>query len=326
MIQKNFLSNIWQKIKISNFIGPVIIPVFLLIIMLILKPNYLSGTNINMITKVLTITTLIGFAQMITIATGGLNLSIGAIGALSAIIAGGAMDVYGVPAFLALIIGIAVGIICGGINGLLIYRAGGVDAAFFLITLATASLFQGINLTITSGNPFYGIDPNFFKYGDTEILGIPLSFFHMLGISILIALLFGRLSIGRQILAYGANNKASQIYGVSKFRVVITSNILSGGVAAIAGMVALIRVQTAQPNMGSDWLLLSFAAPLIGGTKLSGGKVNVFGCILGALALTIISNGLVHLAVNVLWNTLIYGSVILLSVMLGRISLNKDEQ
>ncbi len=71
--------------------------------------------------------------------------------------------------------------------------------------------------------------------------------------------------------------------------------------------------------MGADWMLLSFAAPLIGGTKLTGGRVNVFGCLLGAIALTIIANGLVHLAVDVFWNMLIYGSVILFSVMIDQI-------
>ncbi len=311
--------NLLSRLNKSSNLGPFGIVFVLMFVMIILKPNYLSGTNIYMLTKVLTITALIGFSQMIIIATGGLNISVGAIGALSAVIAGGAMDRMGVPAINAVFIGLIVGSLCGVVNGLLIYRAGGVGTAYFLTTLATASLFQGINLTITSGTPFYDIDPVFLKFGDTEIFGIPLSFFIMIVIGILIALMFERMTIGRQILAYGANPKASEIYGISKFRVVILSNVFAGLIAAFAGMIAMIRIQAAQPNMGSEWMLLSFAAPLIGGTKLAGGKINVIGCFLGALALTIISNGLVHLAIDVFWNTLIYGCVILLAVMMDRL-------
>ncbi len=310
-----------SQVKESGILSPLIIVAILLTVMLILKPNYLAATNVFVLVKVLTITAMVGFSQMIIMAIGGLNISVGAIGALSAIIAGGAMDRLGVPAFPALIIGILVGVACGVVNGLLIYRAGGVGPAFFLITLATASLFQGINLTITSGNPYYGIDSKFMAYGDTQLFGLPLSFFYMLLVGLLIWFMFSKLAIGRQFLAFGANPKAAELYGISKFRVVLYASIIAALVAAIAGMIAMIRIKTAQPNMGSDWMLLSFAAPLIGGTKLNGGKVNVAGCLLGAIALTIISNGLVHLAVDVFWNTLIYGTVILLSVMVDQFNL-----
>lgn len=313
--------NIKAEIKKSGILSPLIIVLLLLTVMLILKPNYLSATNRFMLTKVLTITALVGFSQMIIMAIGGLNISVGAIGALSAIVAGGAMDQFGVPAAPAVLIGFSVGALCGAVNGLLIYRAGGVGPAFFLITLATASLFQGINLTITSGNPYYGIDPRFIAYGDTELFGIPLSFFYMIIVAILISIMFSKLTIGRQFLAYGGNPKASEIYGISKFRVVMYASVIAALIASLAGMTAMIRIKTAQPNMGAEWMLVSFAAPLIGGSKLTGGKINVAGCLLGAVALTIISNGLVHLAVDVFWNTLIYGSVILLSVMIDQLHL-----
>jgi len=313
------LKNVLNKIQGSGILSPLFIVSGLLTVMLILKPNYLSKTNIYMLTKVLTITALVGFSQMIIMSIGGLNISVGAIGALSAVIAGGAMDRLGVPALPALFIGLSVGFIAGCVNGLLIYRAGGVGPAFFLITLATASLFQGINLVITSGNPYYELDPIFLRFGDTLIFGLPISFFYMLIVGIFLTVMFSKLALGRQFLAFGANPKASELYGISKFRVVFSASILAALIASLAGMIAMIRIKTAQPNMGADWMLLSFAAPLIGGTKLTGGRVNVLGCLLGAIALTIIANGLVHLAVDVFWNMLIYGSVILLSVMADQI-------
>lgn len=297
----------------------VVIVIFLLSIMIVLKQNYLSKENIYQLTKVLTVTALIGFSQMICIASGGLNVSVGATGALCAILAGGAMEVYDLSAGWALLLGVSGGAICGLFNGLLIYRAGGIGVAFFLTTLATMSVFQGLNYTITSGRPFYGIKPEFLAIGDTNILGLPSSFFIMLLVATILIFMFQKLVIGRQILAFGANSKSAELYGVSKFKVVVISSIIAGVLAAVAGLMALIRIEAAQPSMGSDWMLLSFAATLIGGTRLSGGKVNVIGVIVGAAALTIINNSLIHLQVNVYWNALIYGLVILLASSMDRI-------
>ncbi len=313
------MSSVLHRAARLRVTGPMVMMLGLLGLMTALTTNYLSGPNILMVVKVFTVTGLIGCSQMIILAAGGLNISVGAVGALSAIIAGGAMDRFGAPPYLSLLLGLTVGMLCGLLNGALIYRLGGVSSAFFLITLATASLYQGINLTITSGTPFYGIDPGFFRFGDYTLFGLPLSFYYMVFIYLFVGHLFSRLSIGRQILAFGANPRAAEIYGISKLRVVVFANVAASLIAAFAGMIALIRIKTAQPNMGADWMLLSFAAPLIGGTKLTGGTVNVLGCALGALSLTIISNGLVHLGVDVFWNTFIYGTVILLTVLFERL-------
>jgi len=313
------LSSVWREAKASSMFSSVVIVIVLLTVMLILKPNYLSGPNVYALAKVLTVTTLIGFSQMISISSGGLNVSVGAMGALCAILAGGAMEVLDVSAGTAFAIGIAAGAVCGLVNGLLIYRAGGVGVAFFLTTLATMSLFQGINYTITSGNPFYGIKPEFIAIGETKILGLPSSFFIMLFVAAVLAFMFKKMIVGRQILAYGANSKSSTLYGISKFKVVLISNLIAGIIAAIAAMMTLIRIEVAQPSMGSDWMLLSFAATLIGGTRLAGGKVNVYGVIMGAFALTIINNALVHLNADVYWNKLIYGIVILLACTIDRL-------
>lgn len=317
------IEKVWNQLSKSSLFGALIINLVLLGVMMIIKPTYLSGKNIYALATVLSVTAVIGFSQMIIIASGGLNLSIGSIGAVSAVIAGWAMTSAGFPWWFGVLLCIATGIICGVINGLLIYRAGGVGVAFFLTTLATASIFQGLNLTITKGNPFYGpggkMDEAFLAVGTTKIFGLPSSFLIMSAIAILLLIMFGKITIGRQILAFGANHKAAELYGVSKFTTVLLSNIISGVLASIAGILAMIRIEAAQPNMGADWLLMSFAAPLIGGTLLSGGKVNVIGAILGAIALTIISNALIHLKVDIYWNKFIYGIIILLAVGIDRL-------
>ncbi len=307
----------------SQLFGSLVISVSLLIVMLIIKPNYLSAKNIYALATVLAVTAIIGFSQMVIIATGGLNLSIGSIGALSAVIAGWAMTNAGISWPIAILLSLLTGLACGLVNGLLIFRAGGINVSFFLTTLATSSVFMGLNLTITRGNPFYGpggsMPKGLLALGTTKIFGLPSSFYIMVIIAIALFFLFVKLSQGRQILAYGANHKAAELYGVSKFRVVLAANLLSGLLASVAGVLALIRIEAAQPNMGTEWLLMSFAAPLIGGSLLNGGRINVIGAILGAVALTIISNGLIHLKVDTYWSTLIYGIIILVAVTIDRL-------
>lgn len=314
---------IGHKILKSSTFSSALIVIALLVCMLIIKPNYLSPGSIMAIAKVLAVTALVGFSQMVIISCNGLNISIGTTGALSAVIAGWAMTAAGAPWYMGILLGLLMGVVCGVINGLLIYRAGGVGVAFFLTTLATSSVFAGINLMITSGNPFYGPDGSFDKaflaVGNTAILGLPSSFFIMTGVAILLAFMYRKTKIGRQILAFGASDKAAGLYGVSKFKVVLLACIIASVIAALAGLLAMMRIEAAQPNMGGDWMLISFAAPLIGGTRNTGGKVNVFGAILGALAITIINNALIQLKVDVYWNQLIYGIIILIAVTMDKV-------
>ena len=322
-MKKESSSGLFKKFTAAPFFGSVVIVAVMLIVMTILKPNYLSPNNILILSKVLAVTAAIGFSQMVIIACGGLNLSIGSTGALSAVICGLVMTKAEMPWGVALFFGLLTGLICGLINGLLIYHAGGVGVAFFLTTLATTSVYQGLMMTITQGNPFYGpggkYPKAFLAVGNTKILGLPTSLWIVIVIAVILAYFFSKMPLGRRILAFGANNKAAELYGVSKFEVVLVANIIAGLLASVAGLLAMIRIEAAQPGMGSDWMLMSFAAPLIGGTRNEGGKVSLLGAVLGAFALTIITNALVHLRVDVYWNELIYGIIIILAITLDRI-------
>lgn len=308
-----------DKLKKSSGFSVSIIIVFMMFVMCILKPNYLSADNISALLKVLAVTTLVGVSQMISISSGGMNVSIGSTGALAAIFSGLLMQNHNMPVLLSIVIGMFVGIMCGIVNGLLIYRNGGVGVASFLTTLATNSVFTGIIYMVTTGHGVSKIPAGFVAIGNSKLGPIPTSVFIVAIIITVIYLMFRYTSIGRQILAFGANPKAAELYGISRFKTIVLVNVLASILAAIAGMLVVMRVGTAQPDIGSDWMLRSFAAPLIGGTRQAGGKVVVFGVVLGALILTIIENALVHLGVNVYWTQLINGVVILVIMALDRV-------
>lgn len=309
----------FKKIRKSNAFSVSIIILCMIAVMCVLKRNYLSGDNISALLKVLAVTTLVGVSQMISIASGGMNVSIGATGAMSAILCGLMMQNAGVPVPIAIVLGILIGAACGIVNGLLIYRNGGVGVASFLTTLATNSVFTGIIYMITTGHGVSRIPHTFVAIGNSKIGPVPTSIIIMLVILTLVYILFRYTCLGRQILAFGANPKAAELYGISRFKTILLVNVIASIIAAIAGLLVVMRVGTAQPDIGSDWMLQSFAAPLIGGTRQAGGKVVVFGVILGALVLTIIQNALVHLGVDVYWTQLINGIVIIVIMALDRL-------
>lgn len=309
----------FKKIRKSNAFSVSIIILCMILGMCVIKRNYLSADNISALLKVLAVTALVGTSQMISIASGGMNVSIGATGAMSAIFSGLLMQNAGVPVALSILSGLLTGAVCGVINGLLIFRNGGVGVASFLTTLATNSVFTGIIYMITTGHGVSKIPRAFIAIGNTKLGAVPTSVVIMLVILTLVYIMFRYTSPGRQILAFGANPKAAELYGISRFRTILLVNILASVIAAVAGMLVVMRVGTAQPDIGSDWMLKSFAAPLIGGTRQAGGKVVVFGVILGALVLTIIENALVHLSVDVYWTELINGVVIIVIMALDRV-------
>ena len=304
----------------STMVNAIIVVAVLLAIMCCLKPSFLSLDNFMNMSTVLAVNATVAFSMMVIVGMGGMNISVGTTGAMCAVLAGYAMESLGASTPVALLIGIGSGLLAGLVNGLLVCRFGGAGVAFFLVTLATSYMYKGIVLVVTEGMPVYKINSSFLRLGSTRLFGmVPLSFVYMIILALFSWFLFSKMKIGRQMLAFGANYKAAKLYGVSNFKVVIYGCMLAGFFSAVGGMLGMIRVMTAQPNMGSDWMLMAFAATLIGGTSLSGGRINVIGTILGAFAMVIIDNALVYLMVDTYWTQLIYGFLILASVLLEEI-------
>lgn len=289
------------------------------LLFLLLRPDFFSGDNITVLIRSFTITATVGIAQMVIIGVGGMNLSIGAIGGLSGVVCGGMMDAVGAPVWLSVIAALLTGAACGTVNGWLIGQFGSTGVASFIVTLATSSLFMGINLGLTQANPYYDLPESFIKIGKGSTFGISNLLLLLCVIAVIVALMFSFTGIGKRILSIGGNAHAARLSGISIKAVVLKANIISGIIAAGAAIMLTARMGSAQPTAGSDWMLFSFAAPIIGGTSLSGGKVSTFGAILGAILLTEITNGLVHLNVDVYYTTLIQGLVIFAAVSIDRI-------
>jgi len=307
-----------RKLSSSDSLSVLGIIVAILLGILIFKPNYLSGDNVFSLLRVLAVTAVVGLSQMIVMATGGMNVAIGAVGGLCAVLLGVFVDWLGLDPIASVAMVVAAGLVCGLVNGFITLRCGGVGVASFLATLATASVFAGVKLSITRGKPIYGLPPRFPALGELSVAGIPFLSFVMIGVALLCFAFFRFSKTGRQLLAFGGNGKAAELYGVSKTRVILVAHVLGCLLAALAGMMTVARIQAAQTNIGADWMLASMAAPLLGGVRASGGKVNILGTILGAVVLAVIANALIHFKVDIYWNELINGLVILAVAAINR--------
>lgn len=281
--------------------------------------GFTSDFNLFALLRFAAIQITIGFAQMVALSIGDMNLSVGAIGGTAGMFAGWVMQSLGMPPEVAVLLALAVGLLLGFGNALLINWT---RLNSFIVTLATASLITGGMLIVTHARPFSQLPDSFTSFSEVAIGGFPVSplVLVMLVVGAALFVLYRNLSLGREMLAVGANRRAARMSGLSVDRVVLLSHGLSGALAAIAGVMAVAADHTASPGLGSDWLLASFVSPAIGGTLLSGGLVSVPGTILGGVLLGTISSGLLLMNIDNFWITVFLGVVLLLAVGLDRLT------
>lgn len=283
----------------------------------LLRPDFLSPYNVFVLLDTVALAVLIALGQMLVIALGQMNLSLGSIGGLVAVGFAGAMQVGHVPPGLALVGGLALGLGCGLVNGLLTVRAG---ISSFIVTLATLAAFKGINLGLTQAQPLYDIPASVKNAGTASLAGpVPLLLVPAAIAVVFAWILLNRLPLGRQILAVGGNPGAAALAGISVERATLAAHALSGLLAGAAGMLAVARLAVGQPTIGDDWLIPSFTAPVIGGAVLAGGHVSVAGTVWGVIVVALITQSLVLFQVDPYYVQFLLGLLILSAVGANRL-------
>lgn len=312
MAKKDYFRSI---LTTGNF-GLFIAALALFLVLSFASENFLSAYNMYTLGRTLSLYAFIGLAQGIVLVVGDMNLSVGAIGGLATITAGYLMDIHEMNGTVAVAAALVVGIACGAINGVITAKFG-INA--FIVTLANMFVFTGINFGLTQGYSFVNIPLSFTTIGKGRIAGIPfLIIFTVLAFIVLF--LFFRFTIaGRRILAVGENLEAAKFSGINSSNIKILSHTLSGFVAALAAVLYVSRMGTAPPVTGQNWLIISFAVAIIGGTSLNGGLITAFGLMLGAGIMVMIKNGLVMVGTNVYWEQAFLGMLILVAVGIDRI-------
>jgi len=306
-----------RKYLDQDWFGPFVVTVLAILIVGALRPSFLSPFNIQILLLAISVNALVAFSQMVIIAIGQMNLSVGAIGGLAAISFAGMMEVWGLPWPAAAALSLGIGLFAGLANGLLCAYTG---ISAFVITLATLSVFKGINLGITEAQPFYDV-PEVVKWlGNATMVGpIPWLVVPFALAAIILWYLLFRLPLGRSVLAIGGNTHAAELSGISVPKIVVFAHSVSGLLAAMAGVMLVARLQLGQPSIGDDWLILSFAAPIIGGAILTGGRVSVGGTCCGVAIVAIITQVLVLFNIDPFLVQVVLGVLILWAVGVNRI-------
>jgi ribose transport system permease protein len=293
-------------------IGILIALVVLCAAITLLAPHFLSGYNLTVVTRQASFVGLIALGQTLVLLLGGIDLSVGANSALSAVVGALFLTVYGVHPYLVIPLTMVFGLLLGLVNGAVI---AGMRLSPFIVTLATWEIFAGMNLVITEGYPVRPLGPEFSWFGQASLLGIPIPVLAFLLAAIVLIWVLGYTRFGRNIYSIGGNRAAATLVGIRVVRVETLVYGISGMLAALAGILYASRMDSAQPSVGEGWLMPAITAAIIGGTSLSGGQGTIIGTVLGTLLMAALSNGMSLLNVSGFWERVVVGGVVLVAVL-----------
>jgi len=291
--------------------GTVLGLLFLCLVLWILTPYFLTISNILNILEQSSINAIIAVGMTFVIITAGIDLSVGSILAFSGVVLASTLNA-GVPLPLALAAGLAVGSLCGLVNGFLVSLG---KLPPFIVTLGMMSIARGGALLFTSGRPISGFAEGFRWLATGKLLYIPMPFIIMIIIYIVAHILLTRTKFGRYTYAIGGNEEATRLSGVNvRFHKTMVY-VLSGLTSAFAAILLTARLNSAQPIAGIMYELDAIAATVIGGTSLMGGEGTLGGTLIGALIMGVLRNGLNILGISSFLQQIIIGSVIILAVL-----------
>lgn len=312
-----------NTMKYMSELTTVIALIILMAVITIINSNFLTANNLLNLLLQVTSNALIAFGMTFVILTGGIDLSVGSILALSSALTAGLLG-SGMPVTLAILISLILGCILGMMNGLLISYG---KLAPFIVTLATMTIFRGATLVYTNGNPITkGLSDTFlFQFlGQGYIVGIPFPVIIMFIVFIVLYVLLHKTAFGKSVYAIGGNEKAAYISGVKLNKVKIIIYSISGIMASISGLIITSRLSSAQPTAGTSYEMDAIAAVVLGGTSLSGGKGRILGTLIGALIIGVLNNGLNIIGVSAFWQQVVKGVVILIAVLIDRFKVVKQ--
>lgn len=302
-------STLKQALKKSGReLGTMAALICIVIIFSIIDPIYLSSGNLLDIVQQSTINGLLALGITFVIITGGIDLSVGSVMAIVIVSVGKCMTDFGVNPVLATLLGIALGLGLGLINGLMVTK---FKLQPFIATLATMSVYRGIAFIVTGGWPVLNMPAEFRQMLDGSLFdSIPISIFILFGFAALGHILLRYVTFGTYVYAIGGNEEATKLSGVNVDWNKTLTYCLCGVGAALAGMVMLARLGTGEPAAGQGYELNAIAAAAIGGTSLAGGRGSIIGTLLGTLLLSALRVGLVVTGVDAFWQYIATGSII----------------
>lgn len=306
-------ARIWPRLlhhgrELGTFAGLLV----LCLALWIATPNFATTSNLVNVVEQSTIIGTIAVGMTFVILTGGIDLSVGSLVALSGIAFGTAIEAH-LPLAVAVAIGLGAGFVCGAINGVLI-TVGRLPP--FIATLGMMSVARGTALIISDGRPISGFSASFRDLATGHVLGIPAPVILMVALYIVAHLVLRRTILGRYTYAIGGNEEATALSGVNVRLYKTAVYAISGVLSAVTSLLLVARLDSAQPIAGINYELDAIAAVVIGGASLLGGSGSVTGTLIGALIMSVLRNGLNLLGVSSYVQQIAIGAVIVIAVLI----------
>ncbi|MFC0201633.1 ABC transporter permease [Paracoccus rhizosphaerae] len=283
----------------------------------IISPYFMTAYNLSVIARGVAFVGLVTIAQSSLMILGELDLSLGTIGGLCGVVSGMLMVQAGLPWGVALVLALMLGMALGLLNGFLVTALG---LHSLVLTIGTAGIYGGAILVLTKGVAITGIPEGIQFLGRGDVLGMPVPFLIMLLVLAVALFLTTRTPIGRYMYAIGNNAAAARMLGIRVDRIRLLVFTLAGGLAALAGMLMVARLGTAQPSIGQAWVLAPIAASVIGGVATTGGVGSPLGAIFGAGIIAIIENIIVLFGVSPYWQGVVSGAIVVLAISFDALS------
>jgi ribose transport system permease protein len=281
------------------------------------ETGFLTNANIENLLTSVSILWVASMGMTFVVLTGGIDLSVGALVALSGLVLSKLYSGAGLSSWLAVVLTLLVGLAIGaGVNGLLI---GGAGLSFFVVTLGTASLYQG-SVSIWSGTKTTYIDSSFVDWvGFGKVAGIDAPILVMVVFFLLAFVVLRWTYFGRDVYAVGGNVEAARLSGINVTGTLVAVYAIAGFAATVAGVIQAGRLGASSPIVGSDIPLSAAAAVLLGGTSFTGGVGGVTGTAVGVLFIGTLQNGLAIRGVSSFWQQVVTGVILVLAVGIDRI-------
>lgn len=287
--------------------------IILVIVFSVASSNFFQFSNLVGILVSTAVIGVLALGATFVIITGGIDLALGTVMTFSSVMVGVIITFWGLPVPLGIVGGVLAGALCGFISGLMVAK---MNIPPFIATLAIMMITKGLSLVITGAKPIYfNDDPIFAKIAMGKMIpGIPNTIIIFLLLGVIASIILTKTIIGRYNFALGSNEEATRLSGVNTVKWKIVIYTITGIFSGIAGILMASRLNSAQPSLGTGYELEAIAAVVIGGTSLSGGVGSILGTIIGALIMSVLTNGLQIMSVAQEWRTVIVGVVIIIAV------------
>lgn len=296
--------------------GSFIALIFLVIVIGAISPDFRTVNNFLSLLRQSAINGLIAFSMTCVILTGGIDLSVGSVLALTSIICAHTIKI-GLPAPLSMLIALIFGIILGTISGLMVTKS---RLQPFIATLITMTGYRGLTMILSGGKPISRLGNNLLlnQIGKGSFLGIPIPVWILIIFFAIFLFVLKKTVLGRQIYAIGSNAKAAELAGINIYNIKLIVYAVSGFMASLSGLILVSRLGSAQPTLGSGYELDAIAAVALGGTSMTGGRGKITGTLIGILIIAVLNNGLNIIGVSSYYQDVVKALVIFLAVISDR--------